>query len=126
MAKSKKTPDDFDVAVIGAGPTGGALALLCAMHGFETALVDARDPRRSPAADGRNFAIVRGSWRLLDAVGLSESLAGSQPLNGLEAEDGGAHIFGAPYSAFLPPTSMMLRAARHWVTWSKQTPSNQR
>jgi 2-octaprenyl-6-methoxyphenol hydroxylase len=94
--------------VIGAGPVGTSLAILTAAAGFRTVLVDARDPDRDPPRDTRNFAIVRGSWRLLGAAGVHPALHGlTQPLLGLEATDGGRHWFGAPSVLFgtddLPP-----------------------
>jgi len=90
-----------DLAIIGGGPAGASLALLSAKAGFKTVLVDARDPRGAPIRDGRNFAIVRGSWRLLEAAGIADALVGTaQPLNGLEAVDGGTHFFGAPSVLF--------------------------
>ncbi len=47
--------------------------------------------------DTRTFAIVRGSWRMLGATGVHPLLEGViAPLNGLEAVDGGSHVFGAP------------------------------
>lgn len=90
-----------DIAIVGAGPTGGALALLAAKAGFDTILIDARDLKSAGSRDGRNFAIVRGSWRLLEAAGLAQSLRDTaQPLNGLEAIDGGTHYFGGPSVLF--------------------------
>ena len=90
-----------DIVVVGAGPAGGSLALLAAKAGFDTILVDARDPKGDVQKDGRNYAIVTGSWRLLEAAGIAESLIETaQPLNGLEATDGGTHIFGAPSVLF--------------------------
>lgn len=90
-----------ELAVIGAGPVGTSLAILAARAGFATLLVDARDPAREPPRDTRNFAIVRGSWRLLGAAGVHPALAGqTQPLMGLEATDGGRHWFGAPSVLF--------------------------
>ena len=90
-----------DIVIIGAGPAGGSLALLAAKAGFDTILVDARDPKASAHKDGRNFAIVRGSWRLLETAGIADSLIDiAQPLNGLEATDGGTHFFGAPSVLF--------------------------
>lgn len=95
------TPDVYDIAIIGGGPTGASLALLAAKAGFSTVLIDARDPQKSASADRRNFAIVRGSWRLLEAAGLADKLIDrAQPLNGLEAIDGGTHWFGAPSVVF--------------------------
>ena len=90
----------YDIAIIGAGPTGATLALAAAQTGFSVLLVDGRDPEKM-RADGRNFAIVRGSWRLLAGCGATEGLLEhAQPLNGLEASDGGTHWFGAPSALF--------------------------
>ena len=90
-----------DIAIIGAGPAGGSLALLAAKAGFDTILVDARDPKSDVTRDGRNFAIVRGSWRLLETAGIADALIdAAQSLNGLEAVDGGTHFFGAPSVVF--------------------------
>ncbi|MBY9065910.1 FAD-dependent monooxygenase [Hyphomonas sp. WL0036] len=92
---------DVDLVVVGAGPVGTALAVLAARKGFATVLIDARPATAAPAADTRSFAIVRGSWRFLGAAGVHEDLAGlTEPLNGLEAVDGGTHWFGAPWAAF--------------------------
>ena len=91
----------FDVAILGAGPTGASLALGLAQAGLDVAVIDARDPAVKPPKDGRNFAIVTGSWRLLDSIGVAAKLAEtSQPLNGLEATDGGTHYFGQPSVLF--------------------------
>lgn len=96
-----RTPETTDLAVIGAGPAGTALAILAARAGFAVTLVDARPPTGGEGKDTRTFAIVRGSWRLLTATGIGPDLAGvTTPLNGLEAEDGGTHWFGAPQAAF--------------------------
>ncbi|MEL6724393.1 MAG: FAD-dependent oxidoreductase [Pseudomonadota bacterium] len=91
----------FDIAIVGAGPTGASLALGLAQSGLEVALIDARDLSQPARRDGRNFAIVTGSWRLLNSIGVAESLREtSQPLNGLEAVDGGTHWFGQPSVLF--------------------------
>ena len=90
-----------ELAVIGAGPVGTSLAILAARAGFATLLIDARDPDKTPPPDTRNFAIVRGSWRLLGAAGVHPALDGhTQPLMGLEATDGGRHWMGAPSVLF--------------------------
>lgn len=91
----------FDFAIVGAGPTGAALAVGLAQLGLDVAVIDARDPSATPPPDGRNFAIVTGSWRLLRSIGVTEALTDScQPLNGLEAIDGGTHFFGQPSVLF--------------------------
>lgn len=94
---ASQSDQTYDLAVIGAGPVGTTLAILAAQRGFSVVLVDARDPDATPREDTRTFAIVRGSWRLLGAAGVTDALCGStEPLNGLEAIDGGTHWFGAP------------------------------
>lgn len=92
---------ETEIVIVGAGPAGSSLALALGAAGIETILVDARDTSLPPKADTRNFAIVTGSWRLLDAVGVAGLLAGeTQTLHGLEAVDGGTHWFGAPHILF--------------------------
>lgn len=94
-------PRESEVVIIGAGPTGASLALALARAGFETCLIDARDPDTPPRADTRNFAVVTGSWRLLGRLGIASALEGkTQPLHGLEAVDGGTHWFGHPHVLF--------------------------
>ena len=109
MTQSERPfPQDIcDLAIVGAGPAGASLALAAAQAGFSVTLIDARDPAIQ-RPDGRNFAIVRGSWNLLKSIGVTGALKeGIQPLNGLEATDGGRHWFGAPSILFtsddLPP-----------------------
>ncbi len=90
-----------DVAIIGAGPTGAALALGLAQSGLSVAVIDTRDPEAPTKPDGRNFAIVTGSWRMLRKLGIAAQLEqDSQPLRGLEAVDGGTHYFGQPSVLF--------------------------
>lgn len=97
---SKPSPssnEPVDLVIVGAGPVGTSLAILAVQRGFSTILIDARDPSAAPATDTRTFAIVRGSWRMLGATGVHPLLEGViAPLNGLEAVDGGSHVFGAP------------------------------
>jgi len=68
--------DSFDVAIIGAGPVGGALACKLAESGRRVALVDkaALPPMEHPDFDGRAYAIAAGSRRLLDEAGLWNAL----------------------------------------------------
>jgi 2-octaprenyl-6-methoxyphenol hydroxylase len=98
MSKPSALPKEIvDLVIIGAGPVGISLAVLAVQRGFSTILIDAREPSAVPATDTRTFAIVRGSWRLLGATGVHPLLEEViEPLNGLEAVDGGTHAFGAP------------------------------
>jgi 2-octaprenyl-6-methoxyphenol hydroxylase len=68
--------EHVDVAVIGAGPVGGALACGLAAAGRSVLLVDraALPPMEHPDFDGRAYAIAAGSRRLLEAAGLWEAL----------------------------------------------------
>jgi 2-octaprenyl-6-methoxyphenol hydroxylase len=65
-----------DVAIIGAGPVGAALACRLAAGGRTVALVDkaALPPMEHPDFDGRAYAIAAGSRRLLDQAGLWDEL----------------------------------------------------
>jgi 2-octaprenyl-6-methoxyphenol hydroxylase len=65
-----------DIAIIGAGPVGGALACRLAAAGRRVALVDraALPPMEHPDFDGRAYAIAAGSKRLLDEAGLWDAL----------------------------------------------------
>jgi 2-octaprenyl-6-methoxyphenol hydroxylase len=65
-----------DIAIIGAGPVGGALACQLAGLGKKVLLVDHAPlpPMEHPDFDGRAFAIAAGSKRLLDQAGLWDIL----------------------------------------------------
>ncbi|CAN0618473.1 2-octaprenyl-6-methoxyphenol hydroxylase [Burkholderia multivorans] len=67
---SPATPD-YDLAIVGAGPVGlalaGWLARRSATQGLSIALIDARDPSAS-ANDPRAIALSHGSHVLLDAL----------------------------------------------------------
>ncbi len=65
-----------DVAIIGAGPVGGALACRLAAHGKRVLLVDhaALPPMEHPDFDGRAYAIAADCKKLLEEAGLWENL----------------------------------------------------
>lgn len=97
--------ETHDLAIVGAGPAGCTLALAAARYGLRTLLIDARAPAPAGAAadrpDTRNFAIVRGSWRMLRTLGVAEALESrAEPLLGLEARDGSGHVLDAPSALF--------------------------
>ena len=68
--------ETIDIAIIGAGPVGGALACQLAALGKKVLLIDqaALPPMEHPDFDGRAYAIAAGSKRLLDQAGLWDSL----------------------------------------------------
>jgi len=65
-----------DIAIIGAGPVGGALACQLAKLGKQVLLIDqaALPPMEHPDFDGRAYAIAAGSRQLLDQSGLWDNL----------------------------------------------------
>jgi 2-octaprenyl-6-methoxyphenol hydroxylase len=65
-----------DIAIIGAGPVGGALACALAQAGKSVLLVDKAElpPMEHPDFDGRAYAIAAGSQALLDQAGLWDAL----------------------------------------------------
>jgi 2-octaprenyl-6-methoxyphenol hydroxylase len=67
---------EIDIAIVGAGPVGGALACALAAAGKRVLLVDkaALPPMAHPDFDGRAYAIAAGSQPLLEAAGLWDAL----------------------------------------------------
>jgi 2-octaprenyl-6-methoxyphenol hydroxylase len=59
-----------DIAIVGAGAVGLAAALALAAAGREVVLFG----QASAPRDGRTVALLDGSWRLLEALGLTEAL----------------------------------------------------
>jgi 2-octaprenyl-6-methoxyphenol hydroxylase len=76
MVNDANSVSNVDIAIIGAGPVGGALACRLAEMGRRVALVDkaALPPMEHPDFDGRAYAIAAGSKRLLDQAGLWPAL----------------------------------------------------
>ncbi|MDR3504742.1 MAG: UbiH/UbiF/VisC/COQ6 family ubiquinone biosynthesis hydroxylase [Acidocella sp.] len=61
-----------DIAIIGAGPVGGTLALALAARGWRVLLVDRADlsPMENADFDGRAYAISAGSKTIMDWAGI--------------------------------------------------------
>ena len=67
---------DFDVVISGAGMAGAAFALACAQGGLNVAVVDAAplSDQAAPTFDGRASALSFSSFRMLEALGVGQSL----------------------------------------------------
>lgn len=79
------------VAVVGAGPVGGTLALRLAAAGIATAVIDRAElpPMEHPDFDGRAYAIAAGSRPILEAGGIWERLPyPACPILGIRVTDG--------------------------------------
>jgi 2-octaprenyl-6-methoxyphenol hydroxylase len=77
---NERTADDFDVVIAGGGLVGGSLAIALAQigaqndaqKGIRVALIEAVPPESDaqPSFDDRTIALSRGSYRILDQLGI--------------------------------------------------------
>ena len=69
-------PDRYDVIIAGAGLAGAAFGLAAAQGGLKVVLVDPQpfSNQLAPSFDGRSTAIAFSTFRMLDALGMGESL----------------------------------------------------
>ena len=89
----------IDVAVIGGGPAGLAAACLLAQAGLDVFCVD--QAAASDAQDARTTALMRGSIRLLENIGVWDELRPhSAPLQIMKMIDDTGRAFKAPTVAF--------------------------
>ncbi len=82
---------ESDIAIIGGGLNGAALALALAEQGFSVTIFDAApiDVRGHEEFDGRATAIAAGSRTMLRRLGVWERLGGeAQPINDILVSDG--------------------------------------
>ncbi|GAN80805.1 UbiH/UbiF/VisC/COQ6 family ubiquinone biosynthesis hydroxylase [Acidocella aminolytica] len=80
-----------EIAVVGAGPVGGTLALALAARGRKVLLVDKADlkPMEHPDFDGRAYAIAHGCKDILREAGLWERLPFAPcPILDIDVTDG--------------------------------------
>lgn len=94
--------DRTEIAIVGGGLIGPALALALADAGFDVALLDAQPAaiRADPAFDGRAYAVSFASHNLLRQVGVWGALADhAQPIRNIHVSEGGA---AAPLLHFDP------------------------
>lgn len=68
-----------EVAVVGGGPVGAALALALAAAGIDTVVLEAREAS-APVATLRPLALSHGSRLILERLGVWDALAGATPI----------------------------------------------
>ncbi|SFE33310.1 UbiH/UbiF/VisC/COQ6 family ubiquinone biosynthesis hydroxylase [Roseivivax sediminis] len=97
---------DTDIAIVGGGLNGLALALAFARTPLSVTVIDAapRATHADPAFDGRSYALALASVRLLRALGLWDGLAAdSQPIREIKVSDGrvsdGAALLGLHFAS---------------------------
>lgn len=80
-----------DVLILGGGLVGLSLAVALDRHGVTSIVVDAAEPASqiAPAFDGRATAVSSSSWRMLQAIGVDDRLAGAGcPIRAIRVSDG--------------------------------------
>ena len=80
-----------DAIILGGGLVGLTLAVALDAHGLRCAVVDPADPAATLAAgfDGRASAVASASWRMLEAIGLADRLAGQGcPIRAIRVSEG--------------------------------------
>lgn len=91
------TESTYNIAVVGAGAVGLSAAMAFARDGFTTVLVGALDVRR----DGRTVALLNGSVRFLEALGVWPALAReAAPLETMRIIDDTGSLFRPPPASF--------------------------
>jgi len=91
---------DTDIAIIGGGLNGPALALALAASGLHVTVIDALPaaPRMDDAFDGRSYALALTSVRMLEAIGIWEQVADhAQPMLEIKVTDGRAGEGPSPF-----------------------------
>lgn len=87
----------FDVAIVGPGHVGAAVALAFAQAGRSVALIGPFAARR----DGRTVAVMGASWAALERLGVTERLADViAPLAAMRLVDDTGSLFRRPPSEF--------------------------
>lgn len=83
-----------DVAIIGGGLVGGALALILAQLGVQVTVFDRVDLTAPPPVDHRTTAISFGSAQVLDKAGVwKKLLPGAQPIEKILIRDGAQELW---------------------------------
>ncbi|MGE0179939.1 MAG: FAD-dependent monooxygenase [Sphingomonas sp.] len=80
-----------DVIILGGGLVGLTLGIALDRHGLSSIVIDPGDPEKqvSPTYDGRATAVSSSSWRMLEAIGVGERLAGrTRAIRAIRVSDG--------------------------------------
>ena len=91
---------DCDIAIVGGGLNGPALALAAAQVGLRVIVLDATShkPRKNAKFDGRAYALALASKRLMAAVGVWENVArDAEPMLNIRVSDGRAGVGASPF-----------------------------
>lgn len=91
---------DYDIAIVGGGLNGPALALALADAGLQVAVIDALPvaARMKDAFDGRGYALALSSQRLLAGIGIWNEVAEhAQPILDVRVTDGRAGEGPSPF-----------------------------
>ena len=91
---------DTDIAIVGGGLNGPALALAMARTGLSVTVIDAlpETVRKNAAFDGRSYALALASTRLLAAIGIWERVrTHAQPMLEIKVSDGRAGEGPSPF-----------------------------
>ena len=91
---------DCDIAIVGGGFNGPALALAAAQVGLRVIVLDATShkPRKNAKFDGRAYALALASKRLMAAVGVWENVAqDAEPMLNIRVSDGRAGVGASPF-----------------------------
>jgi 2-octaprenyl-6-methoxyphenol hydroxylase len=89
-----------DIAIVGGGFNGPALALAAAQVGLRVIVLDATShkPRKNAKFDGRAYALALASKRLLAAVGVWENVTqDAEPMLNIRVSDGHAGVGASPF-----------------------------
>ncbi|HKK85732.1 MAG TPA: FAD-dependent monooxygenase, partial [Roseovarius sp.] len=91
---------DTDIAIVGGGLNGPALAIALAQKGFRVTVIDSLSEtvRKNAGFDGRAYALAMASVRLLRAIKVWDRVEGhSQPMLEIKVSDGRAGEGPSPF-----------------------------
>lgn len=80
-----------DVIILGGGLVGLTLGIALDRHGLSSTIIDPATPESvlAPTHDGRASAVASASWKMLQAIGVGDRLAGHGcPIRAIQVQDG--------------------------------------